>query len=367
MEASQIPAYKFPDIWADDAAPGNVIYPIPDTTAVPGQASLQIGFPPANFTPTGAGGIPPFGQAANGIFKMITSWEQWAQAGGILLPYDSTFSSAIGGYPAGAIIASASLGSAWLCIADNNTSDPDTGGSGWIGIILPNLYAADTGTADALFVTLPATGPLVGGFTGIPIKIKKGSSANIGGCTLTVNLTSGNATAAILHPDGTALIANELPSGGMLTVVFDGSFFQLQSLGTTPAQPATYAQMEAASSNSVFATPNNLQASPFSVKAFCVWTPLAGGSFVNGITYNVDSVTINGTGNYTFVLSSNLTGISGVGIATAYGNPGPGLTPMLCSVEGPIYNSLDVLVVTATAVNTFAEPTEIQFMVVGLL
>lgn len=102
-------------------------------------ASLTDGFPPLSFTPPGAGGCPPFGADFNGIFKQITQWSQWYSAGGPIF-YDSAFAgSASNGYPNGAIVQSTIVpGDFWLSTADNNTTNPDTGGAGWVP--LPSAY-----------------------------------------------------------------------------------------------------------------------------------------------------------------------------------------------------------------------------------
>ena len=107
--------------------------PIPSQIGITaGAASFTDGFVPDNMTPEVSGGIPPFGQDMNGALRAITQWLQWAQAGNPL-PYDATFQGNIGGYPQGAIIASATtLGVRWLSIVDNNTSNPDSGGDNWI-------------------------------------------------------------------------------------------------------------------------------------------------------------------------------------------------------------------------------------------
>jgi microcystin-dependent protein len=130
MLGSNIPA-KFFEFWAKNT-PGANIRTIPLTTATPGNASLDQGFPPINATPVGAGGIPPFIQDANGILQQITAWTQWMTAGGGLVAWDSAFSTAIGGYPNGAIVLSATtFGAYYVSTADNNTTNPDAGGAGW--------------------------------------------------------------------------------------------------------------------------------------------------------------------------------------------------------------------------------------------
>lgn len=143
MLASGIPA-KFNIPWANGAG-GSFIRPIPQASQIgvqDGAASLTDGFPPLNFVPVASGGVPPFGQDFNGILKQITQWAQWYSAGGPIV-WDSAFSSAVGGYPAGALVASAvTVGILWISTADNNTSNPDTGGANWLKIDLTSALTA---------------------------------------------------------------------------------------------------------------------------------------------------------------------------------------------------------------------------------
>jgi hypothetical protein len=97
----------------------------------PGAASYTDGFPPLTFTPLASGGVPPAGADFNGILNAITASVRWGMAGG-LYAYDGTFSTAVGGYPRGAIVNSADATGAWRNLTDNNTTNPDSGGTGWI-------------------------------------------------------------------------------------------------------------------------------------------------------------------------------------------------------------------------------------------
>lgn len=133
MLASSIPA-KLPIPFASSAG-GSYIRPIPTASQIGiqnGAASLTDGFVPDNFLPTASGGVPPFGQDMNGILNWATEILQWAQAGGPW-PWDSAFSSAIGGYPGGAVVTSIICpGKLWRSLVDNNTTNPDDATSvGW--------------------------------------------------------------------------------------------------------------------------------------------------------------------------------------------------------------------------------------------
>lgn len=106
---------------------------IPVTASpTPGLASYTEGFPSETMQPIASGGIPPAGQDFNGVLFDTTGWSRWVSAGGAV-PWNSTFSTAIGGYPAGARVQSATVvGKFYLSTADNNTTDPDAGGAGWV-------------------------------------------------------------------------------------------------------------------------------------------------------------------------------------------------------------------------------------------
>lgn len=107
--------------------------PIPVASQVgieDGRASYTDGFPPLTRTQLSAGGKPPFGTDFNGIFNAITAIQQWQSAGGGF-KYDSAFAASIGGYPAGAVLATSDNSGFWINSVDGNSSDPESLGSGW--------------------------------------------------------------------------------------------------------------------------------------------------------------------------------------------------------------------------------------------
>lgn len=129
MQAADIPS-KFDIPFANGAVPP-YITPIPLAPQPAGRASLTDGFPQINFDPIASGGIPPAGADFNGILNQVSAWVRWTSAGGPVA-YDGTFQTAIGGYPSGALILSATTaGLWWLSTADNNMTDPDAAGAGW--------------------------------------------------------------------------------------------------------------------------------------------------------------------------------------------------------------------------------------------
>lgn len=109
----------------------------------PGAASLTDGFPPLTMTPSASGGVPPFGQDFNGILYLITQALQYGQSGGQFV-YDGTWATAVGGYPLGALVQSSDQLGLWLNISANNTTNPDTGGAGWVLLVRKRLNANTT-------------------------------------------------------------------------------------------------------------------------------------------------------------------------------------------------------------------------------
>lgn len=139
MLKSQIPT-KFVEAFGANAAAG-MIRPIPTASQigiVNGAASLNDGFPPLTATPLASGGYPPAIQDFNGLLNQATAWDMWTAAAGVT-PYDATFQTAIGGYPQGAVVYTATNtvpGRVWVSTADNNTTNPDTSGAGWLALML---------------------------------------------------------------------------------------------------------------------------------------------------------------------------------------------------------------------------------------
>ncbi len=229
MLASDIPAF-FPSIWAVSAGPGYV-RTIPANAPGGGAAGWDIGYPPENFVPPGSGGTPPFGQDFNGVDQIFSAWLQWAQAGAPV-GFDSTFSTSIGGYPKAAIIQTADAdGTYWYCTADANTTDPDAAGAGWKKFSPIQLFVLSTGnnTIVATFSPAPAS---LDNLTGRVLLVQKNANPNTGAVTLNPN---GLGATPVVNPDGSPLIAAQLPANSIFAVAYDGStnFYLLSSSGVS--------------------------------------------------------------------------------------------------------------------------------------
>lgn len=121
-----------------------------------GAASFTDGFPPLNFLPVGAGGVPPFGQDFNGLLNQMSAWNRWQATGGPPV-FDQTFATAIGGYPKGAVLSNAStVGQFWISTADDNAGDPGNGAPNWIAF--PGYFARQRLTVPSTIYVNPSTG-----------------------------------------------------------------------------------------------------------------------------------------------------------------------------------------------------------------
>ncbi len=230
MLASGIPA-KFPIPFANGAG-SSYIRNVPQASQIgvqDGAASLTDGFPPLCFSPIASGGKWPWGEDVNGLLKQITQWNQWQQAGAPV-GYDGSFSTSIGGYPKGAIIAAAATtGASWLSTADNNTTNPDAAGAGWL-FLPPETWVAaawtDTGTTNAVAVTMSPAPASLAALTGVPITARF-ANTNTGASTFNPN----GLGATAIHQGGVALTGGEVAANSFGVLKYDGTQFELIGTG----------------------------------------------------------------------------------------------------------------------------------------
>lgn len=209
MQSTNIPS-KIPLPFAN-AASSTYKYNIPTASQIGitnGKASLADGFPPLTFTPISSGGVPPFGGDMNGILNEITAIQQWQEAGGFF-PYDSAFSTTVGGYPKGAVLQSSSFNGLWISTAENNTTNPDTGGAGWISTAFEGLQSVTLVSNTVTLTQLQSAYPIVtitgtltaNGTVNVPAQVGEWifSNQTTGAFTLTVKTPSG--TGVVIAPN----------------------------------------------------------------------------------------------------------------------------------------------------------------------
>jgi hypothetical protein len=100
-----------------------------------------------------------------------------------------------------------------------------------------SYYAADTGTANAMVVTLSPAPPNLSALIGVPLYITKSAAANTGAVTLAAN---GLAAEAVITSDGAALVNDQWPAGAVGLVIFNGAAFSLLTV-TNPGQTGSNA------------------------------------------------------------------------------------------------------------------------------
>jgi hypothetical protein len=81
-------------------------------------------------------------------------------------------------------------------------------------------YANDTGSVNTLSVAFDP--PLVKYTVGLPIRVRV-NATNTGGATI----DAGAGRVAIMRPDGSNMQAGDMPAGGIVELVYDGSTFQM--------------------------------------------------------------------------------------------------------------------------------------------
>lgn len=168
------------------------------------QASYDAGFPPITMILKSAGGLPPKGQDMNQILYELAAIARWAGAGANY-PFDSTFATAIGGYPAGAKVLASDNAGFWLNETDANSTNPEASDytlTGWVPVEHTGITAiTGLGASDVTLSSLQAakdTITLAGALTSninliLPAWVKQWKVINncTGAFTVTVKTNSG--------------------------------------------------------------------------------------------------------------------------------------------------------------------------------
>lgn len=213
MSGASIPQVLLEPI-ASAASSGLITAPMPDAPTGTNAASVSGGFPAITLTQVLAGGKPPLGQDANGLFFLVSGHTYWVQAGQ-LYPFSSALSTQMGGYKLGAVVAMSDGSGGWLNISDGNTTDPDGGSpAGWVPNSGPYGVTVLTGVTGGT-VTLTAEQAK---FRFIRVQGALTSNAQINlpeqiGQWLISNETTGAFSLAAATAAGVALV--NIPVGGL--------------------------------------------------------------------------------------------------------------------------------------------------------
>lgn len=306
MQITDIPAtFTYP--FASGAS-GSYIRTIPVTSADPVAASELLGFPPDTFIPTTSGGTPPDGRDFNGILNQVTGWNQWQSAGGPIT-YDAALQTAIGGYPKGAIVQSATtFGKLWMSTADDNATDPDASGAGWTAW---TFGAVGAGTVTSITAGLGLSGGTItsaGTIAMLQASTSQLGGVKVDGTTIVIN-GSGQISATVSGGGSVSSVGLVMPA------IFNVSGSPVTTTGNLTAALATQ------SANTIFAGPASGGASAPTFRAL-VPNDLPAATASQKGAVQVDNVTTFMTGN---VISASA-GSGGTVTSISMTGAGTGLT-----------------------------------------
>lgn len=223
-----------------DGGSKNVIPVLSQIGVTPGAASYTDGFPPLTMTPIASGGVPPFGQDMNGILNAMSAHIFWINSGG-LYKFDSTFATAIGGYPIGQVLQNNAGTSSYVNILANNSTDfnstPSAIGVSWLpwagnaakaGFSAFTLLASSTSLTSsafgaAFFITGAATTQTLPAVASAP----SGTRINIAASVAAT--IAGNSTENIYDTFGSPSNTKPLMAGEQVTLVSNGTAWYMQA------------------------------------------------------------------------------------------------------------------------------------------
>lgn len=217
---------------------------IPDTTAVAGRASYNLGFPPLTMQPVAGGGKPPFGQDVNGILFALSAHDYYVQAGQLFL-YSAAVSTAIGGYAVGTLLGSTDGRTVWFNTVNANVTDPDGGSAaGWVSLFSSGFQPFTGLTGGVLTLTATQAARKVITLSGVltaNLAVVLPSWLAPAGRWLFINTTTGAFSTTVRTAGGTGVT---IPQGGPsnpVEVYGDGTniYPAVTPLGTPIDQNAT--------------------------------------------------------------------------------------------------------------------------------
>lgn len=119
------------------------------TPAGSNRASYDAGYPQVTMILKSAGGKPPEGEDMNQILFELSAIGRWQSAGAIN-SFDSSFSTAIGGYPKASVLVGSDGTTIYISTVDANTNDPNSSTTGWLNLSKITAIASLTAAADTL-------------------------------------------------------------------------------------------------------------------------------------------------------------------------------------------------------------------------
>jgi hypothetical protein len=222
---------------AADPAYINIPIPVPSQISVTvNAASFTDGFPPNTMTPEASGGLPFFGQDMNGILYMVSAYCA-NFAAGALSAYNATLSATISGYPVGCVLVNSGSGGLWLNTVDGNTTDPDTGGSGWFAFGGVGQSSIALSSTNVTVSALLAASPLIVLTGTLTANVNVILPAQEGQQWIVSNNTSGAFTVTVKTASGTGVTVPQTGAAAPTSIYSDGTNIQNTGVSTAGLAP----------------------------------------------------------------------------------------------------------------------------------
>ena len=215
----------------------NIPIPVPSqiSTTV-NAASFTDGFPPNTMTPEASGGLPFFGQDMNGILYMVSAYCA-NFAAGALSSYNSTLSSTVSGYPVGVVLVNANGDGVWINQVSGNTTDPDTGGAGWMPAAGVGASTVALAGSNVTLTALQAALPYIALTGTLSANVNVIFPANTGQDWIVANVTAGAFTVTCKTASGTGIVIPQTGTAAPTSIYCDSANIQTTGVSTAGLAP----------------------------------------------------------------------------------------------------------------------------------
>lgn len=209
---------------------------IPDAPQPSGEVSYDQGFTADYSRQLGVDPLAKNIDRANfnSLMNDVTSFLRDVQSG-VILPYNLSLATAIGGYPLAARILRADGQGIWINTVAGNTSNPDTGGAGWRALIDAGLLNLTLSSADVTLTALQAANKVIALNGTLSTNVNVIFPAWLGAEWTIYNvLTTNGFTATIKNPSGAAVVTVNQPAAYNVTCFTAGMGLSVNGGVTQP-------------------------------------------------------------------------------------------------------------------------------------
>lgn len=215
----------------------NIPIPVPSqiSTTV-NAASFTDGFPPNTMTPEASGGLPFFGQDMNGILYMVSAYCA-NFAAGALSSYNSTLSSTVSGYPVGVVLVNTNGNGVWINQVSGNTTDPDTGGAGWLPAAGVGASTVALAGSNVTLTALQAALPYIALTGTLSANVNVIFPVNTGQSWIIANTTTGAFTVTATTASGSGVTIPQTGTAAPTSIYCDAVNIQNTGVSTAGLAP----------------------------------------------------------------------------------------------------------------------------------